>query len=280
MLDYDLDLPDGPGAEWLRRDTPALFCYLHAVWLISVLIICCTSVSMHIRLRRARSKVQQESSECDSTKQKLDKSISRVNGIFYGLANFYLLHVMVLAFVDAVICFNLLEDDYTAEPDTWTASLIVEIAVYCIYLIALFLAAFVCLPLLQLAIATWGLARLAKRREKATLARVMPQARLVSNCVALLHSMITFAIVAFWAPTDKTVTRDIVVLTLCGSTVMWLQASWAFNFRSSSLSNIDVSFGQLSRVLMMFGGDIKIAHGDCEAMPLPPPYKDEPVEEK
>ena len=114
----------------------------------------------------------------------MNKKLLKVTKGHFFVAIFYMVNVFVITMVDAVICATTLSKDASSDPTAWTTKLLLEVAVYCVYLLAIFVAAFFLVPLVQLLCITWLLARFSNRYGKNVLIDFIPEARFFSTHIA------------------------------------------------------------------------------------------------
>lgn len=172
----------------------------------------------------------------------MNKKVLRVTRGHFYVANVYMLHVLLLAMVDAVICAITLGKDASDDPEGWTKELVLEVALYCVYLLGIFAASFVLVPLIQMLLITWVLAGSSIKNGKNILSDYIPEARFTSTHIAQIWAMLSFFLVAWWPPAGSYTLWRYVALQACvGSAFAWLEASFAFNFRSDVLHDRELN---------------------------------------
>ncbi|EMC93439.1 hypothetical protein BAUCODRAFT_240492 [Baudoinia panamericana UAMH 10762] len=201
MVDWNRELEvTGWQAGWLSRDTPAFDMY---VGVFSATILVFTLGSVFLISRRQRQVLGRLES-------KLGKEAATAQAVRYGMrhgdrrnwiyAVVLLMQVPAIASVDAYIAIVAAKEVVEDGSQVFDVSAIVEIVTYCIYTLAAFTGAFVLAPVLQIAATNWLLSRWARKRGITDLSEYRPQARLYSTQLAMLWSLLCFAVTMVWSP--------------------------------------------------------------------------------
>lgn len=130
----------------------------------------------------------------------MHKKAEKVTKSHFAVAITYLLHAFALALVDGFIAVLALRQDFKSNGDEYNSDAWVEIGLYVVYLTVLFAASFFFVPLLQMLLVTWSLARFKKSRNCSTLADYIPEARFLSTVIAQVWCMATFFVT--WSSPD------------------------------------------------------------------------------
>ena len=230
----------------------------------------------YFNIRQSTSELAANPSKRTEILIKMNKKVLKVTRGHFYVAITYMVHVLALGMVDAVICAMTLGKDATDNPEAWTSRLIVELTLYCLYLILIFVGSFLLMPLAQILFVTYVLTRVGKKHGSITLADYIPEARFTSTHVAQIWSMGSFFLIAWWAPTENGSIWRYVVLQACfGSALTWLEASFAFNFRADTLHDkeLRVTSGGVREVLAMFGKTVKVVHTKAQTKDTLPKYQ-------
>ncbi|KAK5126981.1 hypothetical protein LTR85_008340 [Meristemomyces frigidus] len=279
MLDQEVDIT-GWHAEWITRTLPAFETYTTIVVNgLSVAILVLALIGF-FGIRRNSKELKANPDNRAAIFKKINKRVKKSCRGHWAIANVYMLNVVVIAMVDAYIGISAISKDVNEHPSNWTRGAITEVAMYCLFLLVVFATTWIVVPLLQMLLITYSLARFAKKRGVSTLADYIPEARMWSTHIAQIWSMACFFIVAWWVPDDGTsFWRFVVIQASVGSAVAWLDASFAFNFRANMLAEDDfkVSTGGVKEIVRMFARAAKATHmpekQSCEVLPR---YEDLP----
>lgn len=276
-LDHDVQMPAGWQTQWLSRTLPSLRLYTTITSYLLSFTIIALGVGGFVAIRRSTKNLANDPSNRSAIFRGMNKKLLRVTRGHFAVANIYMLHVFAITMVDAVICFLALRDDVSSGSEAWTAQLIAEVAMYCSYLLAIFAAAFILVPLLQMLFITWMLARVSRRNSRDMLADYVPEARFFSTHIAQIWSMLCFFGVSWWAPAaeDASIWRFVALQACLGSTVAWLDASFALNFRFDRLADKEfkLSTAGVKEILAMFGQTVKAVHGKSDGGASLPRYE-------
>jgi hypothetical protein len=280
MLDREIEAPCLWQTEWLHRSLEPLRNYIIVASYALSLIIIALGITGFITIRRSTKKLVNEPSNRASIFQTMNKKVLRITKGHFYVAHLYLLNVIVITLVDAYVCFRALKDDASENPEAWNTTAVLEISVYCLYLLTVFLAAFTLFPLAQMLLVTSFLARFRKNHDLETF---IPEARFFSTHTAQIWSMMSFFVVAWWAPAESHSIRRYIVVQACfGSALAWLEASFAFNFHADKLEqeDLDATSGGVREVLAMFGKTVRSVHRPAEKKDGLPKYEEVATEEQ
>ena len=277
MLEHDVLMPEGWQTAWLSRTLPSLRLYTTITSYVLSFTIIALGLGGFIAIRRSTKKLTNDPNNRPTIFKAMNKKLLRVTRGHFFVANIYMLHVFVITMVDAVICFFALRNDVETGGQAWTAQLIMEVAIYCSYLLAIFAAAFILVPLLQMLAVTWLLARVSRRNTRNTLADFIPEARFFSTHIAQVWCMMCFFVVSWWAPAaeDSSLWRYVALQACLGSSVAWLDASFALNFRFHRLADKEfrLSTAGVREIVGMFGQTVKAVHGKAGVSESLPTYE-------
>lgn len=274
MLDHDIAVPAGWQTAWLERTLLSLHCYTTITSYTLSLAIIALGVGGFISIRRSTKKLAADPSNRQTIFSLMNKKLLKVTKGHFFIANIYMLNVLCITMIDAVISAIALKKDMSTDAEAWTTELMVEVAVYCVYLLVIFVAAFVLVPLVQILLVTWCLVRFSK---KYTPADFTPEARFFSTHIAQIWSMMSFFVVSWWAPaSDNSFWRYVLLQACFGSAIGWLEASFVFNFRADKLQveHLDISSDGVRGILVMFTRTVKSVHAKPESTDLLPRYED------
>jgi uncharacterized membrane protein YhaH (DUF805 family) len=274
MLDREIDGPCGWQLEWLYRSYSPLRTYIIIASYSLSLMIIGLGIAGFLTIRRSTKKLVSEPSNRSSIFNTMNKKVLRITRGHFWVAQLYLLNVIVVIMVDTYICFISLKKDAAKHPEVWTPEAIMEIAIYSIYLLTLFLGAFTLFPLLQMLLAASLLTRFKRHHNLETL---IPEARFFSTHTAQIWAMLSFFVVSWWPPVESDSTLRYVVVQACfGSALAWLEASFAFNYHSDKLQqeDLDAASGGVRQVLVMFGKTVRSVHTLSEKAEGLPQYED------
>ncbi|KAK3704397.1 hypothetical protein LTR37_013820 [Vermiconidia calcicola] len=265
MLEHDIPIPKGWQSAWLHRTLPALQWYT---------TIASSASSSSVEARSDWLPTQRFTARYFG-----HKKTQRIAKGHFFIANIYIVHALVIAVVDAVLCAGALSNDVAAEPELWTRDAILEVALYCGFLLVVFLATFFLVPLLQMLAVTSFLARL---KGTGDLTDFIPEARFLSTHIAQMWCMMAFFGVSWWSPDNDSNSfwRHVMLQACIGSAAAWLEASFVFNFRSENLEDVRVAAGGVQQILSMFTKTVKAAHTNEKAALLPTHEKTAPHTER
>ncbi|KAK5174385.1 uncharacterized protein LTR77_001465 [Saxophila tyrrhenica] len=281
-MDREIDMPCGSWqTQWIERTYNPLRSYiLLASYALSLTIICLGVVGF-FTIRRSTKELINDPAHRTSIFTAMNKKVLRITKGHFFVAHVYLLNVIVITLVDAIVCFLVLKDDAVSDPSVWNTTAVLEVAIYSFYLLALFTAAFTLFPLAQMLVVTRFLARFKRHHD---LDSFVPEARFFSTHVAQIWCMLTFFVVAWWAPAQSNSVRRYVAVQACfGSALAWLEASYAFNFHSDKLEQDDLEAvsGGVREVLAMFRKTVRAVHAsEKHGLPRYHPSPDAPSEKQ
>lgn len=265
MLDHDVLMPEGWQTAWLSRTLPTLRIYTTITSYVLSFAIIALGLGGFIAIRRSTKKLANDPSNRPSIFSAMNKKLLRVTRGHFVVANVYMLHVLLITLVDAVICTIALRKDLSSDSEAWTTQLMVEVAIYCSSLLAIFAASFFLVPLLQMLAVTWMLTRASSRYTGHSLADFIPEARFFSTHIAQIWCMLCFFVISWWAPAAEgsSLWRFVVLQACFGSAVAWLDASFALNFRFDRLADKEFKLASagVREVVAVFGETVKAVHG-------------------
>lgn len=261
MLDQEVEV-SGWHAAWINRTMPAFQYYTNTVSYTLAFTIVALGLLGFIGIRRCTKELKANPDDRPAIFKKINKRVLHVCRGHWMVANIYMLNVLIIALVDAYIGARAIGKDVSEQPENWTRGAILEIAAYCFYLVAVFSFTFVVVPLAQMFLVTWLLARFARKQGISTLAEYIPEARMYSTYIAQLWTMVCFFVVAWWVPVDNSFWRYVVLQAAMGSAVAWLDASFAFNFCAEKLAekDLELSTGGVREIVKLFGKTVRVTH--------------------
>lgn len=236
-MDHEIDMPTGWMGLWLERLHPDLYTYSSITYLVLSMAAVALGVKSIISLRRTKRELTANPSSRAAIMSTSTAEMLKLNrGQFYVAAT-YLCLAMAIYGVDTYIAFTALYDDASENPTVWDRAMILELAIYTVGLLAVFTAVFLLFPLLQVMLAFKLLHR---RNPSATLASSIPGARVLTTQIGQIWSVLAFMLMAYWPTYDYATTRILFVEAVFGSAIMWLQLSFALNFRVQQLEGVEV----------------------------------------
>ena len=273
MLDHDIVTPEGWQTAWLSRTQPTLRAYTTITSYVLSFTIIALGLGGFIAIRRSTKKLSNDPSNRPSIFSAMNKKLLKVTRGHFFVANIYMLHVLVITLVDAYICTIALKNDLSSDPVAWNTQLVVEVAIYCSYLLAIFAASFVLVPLLQMLAVMWLVTRASSHYAGSSLATFIPEARFFSTHIAQIWCMLCFFVISWWAPDGEgsSVWRFVTLQACMGSAVTWLDVSFVLNFRSDRLADkaFQLASADVREVVAVFGETVKAVHGRPSKDSLP-----------
>ena len=130
MLEHDIPIPKGWQSAWLHRTLPALQWYTTIASYMLSLAILALGLSGFIIVRRSTKRLAADSASYGEILRTLYRKTRRIAKGHFFIANIYILHALVIAVVDAVLCAGALSNNVSAEPELWTRDAILEVALY------------------------------------------------------------------------------------------------------------------------------------------------------
>ncbi|KAK5131900.1 hypothetical protein LTR08_000488 [Meristemomyces frigidus] len=250
-------------ADWISRTLPSLQTYTCTVIQALSLAVALLSLLALLGIRRSKKELDSDPNNRAAIFKHADLRLLKISRGHWGIANLYMLNAFVVAMVDAYIGLSVISKDVSENPQKWDSSAMLGLGAYCLYLMVVFALAFFIVPFLQMLCVTYLLASFARRRGVSTLSKYVPLARLFSSHIAQLWAFISFATVTMWTPAgDQPFYRYILLQAAIGSTVAWLDASFAFNFCADKLADEDLtlSTGGVTEIVRLFGKAAKATH--------------------
>ena len=279
MLEHEIDIPEGWQTAWLLRTSQMQHCYTTVALYALSLAIILLGLMGYFSVRSSTKELAANPTDRSVIFNKMNKKALKVTKGHFWVAIVYMLHVIVFTGIDAIICAIQLGKDAASDPEAWTTQLMVEMALYSVYLMVLFAASFILVPLVQMILVTYGLARFSRRHGSNALADYIPEACFLSTHVAQIWCMVSFFLVAWWAPSnDSSIWRYVVLQACFGSALAWLEASFTFNFRAGNLQDkeLNAANGGVRELLYMFHKTVKAAHSKSTGADGLPSYEEVP----
>ena len=242
-LDHELPPPPGWPTAWVDRDLPALAWYITAVMLFLGLSMIFLQVRSIVNLLRTRRELATNPSARAAIFKQLYKRMLKTDRGQFKIALAFMANTLVITLVDGFIAVFVLYNDVSDNSAEWDMEMMIEVGLYCAYLLVLFVASFVLVPLLQMLAVTWGLTRFGKKNK---LSDYIPQARHVSTAIALMWSAASFAVICGWpvvGSSEQTAMRFVVLEAVWGSALAWLEAAFLFNYLSHAIGDKELVRG-------------------------------------
>ncbi|KAK5117661.1 hypothetical protein LTR62_005084 [Meristemomyces frigidus] len=273
-LDKSIDIT-GWHAAWLTRSLPAFTLYTNLTLNTLLFATCALGLATFFRLRSYNSQLKADPSNRASIFSRLDATVLKGCRANWYIAVLYLVNAFAISCVDAYIGVVALKEDVGADPQGYDREFVTEAVLYCAYLTVVFLTTFFFVPLMQMLVVTSFLAGYMRRKGLTSLARHVLEARVYSTNIALMWTTVLFFVMAWWVPSDDgSLARWIVLQAAMGSSIAWLDASYAFNFCSDRFADKDwtVGDGRVMDIVRMFAETVKAAHtvekGGEDVLPL------------
>lgn len=152
---------------------------------------------------------------------------------------------------------------------------------FSLFLGVLFTLAFVVVPMLQMVLATYLLARFVRKDQSKSLNDYVPEARLITTHVAQFWTFACLLLTVFWMPTYYTTVRFVALQAAWGSAIAWMDAAFAFNFCAEKLADKDLNLSTngVREIVAMFGETVKAVHGKGGEKDILPRYEEVAQEE-
>lgn len=263
-MDHEIDMPTGWMGLWLERLHPELYTYSTITYLVLSMAAVTLGIKSIIHLRRTQSELIADPSSRAAIMSASSTGMTKLNrGQFY-IAATYLFLAMAIYCVDTYIGFVALYDDASDNPTVYDRAMILELAIYTVGMLAIFTAIFLLFPLLQVMLAFKLLQR---RNPSATLASSIPNARVLTTQIGQIWSVLAFMLMAYWPTYDNATTRILVVEAIFGSAIMWLQLSFALNFRVKQLEGLEAQQLLVSREAIIGYGTQIFTRREQESLP-------------
>lgn len=242
-LDQDIPAPAGWATAWIDRDYEPLTWYTLAVIIVLSFSVAFIQMRASVHVRRAAKELDANPSDRTAIFAKLDKRAFKTSKHTFQIALAYMAHAIALTLVDSGIAVFVLYTDVKEHPDVWDKEMVTAVAFYVTWLLVLFAASFVLVPLLQMLAVTWALTRFSKKN---TLSEYLPQARSISSPIALVWSGACFYITLYWpiaGDSEMTSMRFFVLEASWGSALAWLEAAFLFLYMSHAIGDKELSRG-------------------------------------
>lgn len=265
--------------QWLQRELTSLHCetmmVVYAITFISLFI----GVRALLRVRRCRKELEAEPSDRAAIIARSDKQLHKSTKTMFFLSHIYLIHSLALWAIDAGIGVSLLFQDVNKRPEDYTPTVWLDVAIQTTSMLAIFSAVFLIFPMLQIIGVAYIVKKSSPKNGDGTLSAYISEGRIVTTHLAQLWLTIGFCVVAWWPVFEMTVARLIVLEAVFGSGLAWLNASFAFNFRSETLCKVrtEQAFGVRGHA-KIYGKQAMAVYGEKEA--LLPKYEETAQNEK
>lgn len=242
-LDHEMPPPSGWPTAWVNRDLPALEWYVVAVAIILNFTMAFIQLRCAKHLYRGRKELAANPSDRAAIFKSMHKRELKTNRGQFKIALAYMANTLIITLIDGFIALFVLVKDVSENAEVWDREMVIAVALYCVYLLVLFVASFILVPLLQMMAVTWALTCFSKKNN---LSDYVPQARSCSTMIAFLWAAASFCVVCGWpvvGKSDRTATRFIVLEAVWGSALAWLEASFLFNYLSHAIGDKELSNG-------------------------------------
>lgn len=188
-------------AGWLERELPAFQNYVNGLTISLQLCIIALGLLTAFKMRGYKKELLAKTSSRAGTFARLDQTVMKICRGHWVISLVFLLNTMVISCVDAYVSLGALSKDISEDPTAYDGAAIVEIGLYCVFILALFLTTFFVVPLIQMLLLTSVLARFMRKRGLTTLAPYIQEARLCSTHIAQFWTIAAFLMMAWWVPT-------------------------------------------------------------------------------
>ncbi|KAK3670553.1 hypothetical protein LTR78_009521 [Recurvomyces mirabilis] len=274
MLDKTVEI-SGWHAGWISRTLPAFDLYANITQDVLLLSITLLGIYSFFRLRSYGQQLKANPSDRAAIFKRLDATVLRGCRANWYIAMLFFLNALAISGVDAYIGIVAIKDDVNQDPTGYDKQFIIEAAVYVAYITVVFMTTFFVVPLLQMLLVTSILARVMRKRGLISLSGHMLEARVYSTNIAQIWTIVLFFAMAWWKPsTDASLTRWIMLQAAMGSSLTWLDASFAFNFCFKKIADKDFTIGdgRLTDILRMFADTVVAVHtlekGNTTSLPV------------
>jgi len=265
-------------ATWLDRKIPL---QTHAGCAILSLNIIITIVCITYSVIAGKNCIQDFKNGLvgRSEQKEWNRRFRRVDLTFFHLSIFNMLAVLLMNLADAYICVFALSTD--AAEETWDRKFIMQIALYSLGVLAVFSAAFVLVPLVQMVLATFVISRIREADTgTASMSKYVPAIRACSSRICYFWTICSIILTFSWPPVIDTLTRDVILLAVWGSALGWMEASLIFTFHSRMINEEHYKKIAASRGMRQFIAalveTVKSAHAKDEKLSLLPSHGAEP----
>ncbi|EME50328.1 hypothetical protein DOTSEDRAFT_69005 [Dothistroma septosporum NZE10] len=237
-MDRELDPPAAWTESWLARTHDGLHIETLAVVYLLALSAAFIGLRALFMLRRCGKDLAADPSDRTQTYLDCTKRVKKCTQRQWFISNIYLLHAIAIWIVDASIGVWAIHNDIVSNPKQYSAGMWIELAFHSVSLLAIFMAVFFIFPLVQV----MGIGFLVRRSgaARASLVDYAPEVRILSTHIAQLWAMLGFMIIAWWPVFDNTFHRLVICEAVFGSALVWQHISFAFNFRSEQLQEVEV----------------------------------------
>lgn len=246
-MERDLEVPEW-AQQWLSRTHPRLQSYTLLMTYTLAAILLYTGISTLILTRRDQAAATAEPSARAEIFHKATNRIQSITRRSFFISCIFLLHALAIWCVDAGIGIGAIWNDIDDNPSVWDAAFILELAIRSMGMLAMFIVVFFAFPFLQML----GLGYLLSRSysEEDT---YVPGMRVLTTHFAQMWLMLGFFFVAWWPVFEYSTIRLLALEAVFGSGLMWLHASYTFNFCAQPPSQVEVR-----PLLGLRDGDIRV----------------------
>lgn len=189
MFDFEehyIEVPDNWQTAWLDRELLPLTWYLQAVSLALALVIIVLGLLSIRTKRRAVAGLNEEPSRRIEIIARREKRLLQFTRGYFFVAMGYIVHTVALYLADTVICIKFLSKDVASQPEAYTKDRVVDMALFCIWLLVVFMTAFFFVPLVQMVLVTKLLRRFSKKHGSEILSDFVPEATWIGTHIALV----------------------------------------------------------------------------------------------
>jgi len=266
-------------SPWLNRDSPALNTYGSGLLVFNAITaVVLAAFSLFTKARHDKASRLAAADGRTLSKEQRDahtQRLHRVDKTMYKLAMFDMANLIAITLADGWLCMKGLGNTIVVSHETtgWDYRVIMFYAAYIIFYFVVFTAAFTLFPMLQMILASRFLSRFSQRSDRHPLTHYLPMARGFSNAMSLTWTLCCLVVTLYWSPmSDNTIMRYIVLESVWGSALAWLEGAFAFNFRADRLGDKDPSFsdGRIQTLVSLFGETAVSNHSKEEKKSLLP----------
>jgi len=266
-------------SPWLARDHHSLKHYGFGLLVLnaSTAVVSATFVLVtNARHKRASHLAAADSRALSKEQcQKHAHRLHRVEKTMFKLALLDMANLIAITLTDGWLCTTGLGNTIAISHTTigWDHRIIAHYTAYIIFYFILFSAAFTLFPILQMVLASRFLAGFQPHPDRLPLTHYLPVAREYSTAIAFIWTLCCLVLSLYWSPmAANTILRYVILESAWGSALVWLEASFAFNFRADRLADKDLSFsdGRIKTLVSLFGETVVSNHSREEKKSLLP----------
>ncbi|KAK4634503.1 hypothetical protein CLAFUW4_00056 [Fulvia fulva] len=237
-MDRHLEPPAAGTESWISRTHDGLRIETLAVVYLLALSAALMGLRALFTLRRCVKDMAANPSDRAQTYADCNERVKKCTQRQWFISNIYLLHAMAIWLVDASVGVWAIYNDVDANPEQYNAQIWIDLAIHSVSMLAIFMGVFFIFPLGQIMVVGSLIRRFGTTR--ATLADYAPEVRILSTHIAQLWAMLGFMIIAWWPVLDHTFYRLVICEAVFGSATVWQHISFAFNFRSEQLHDVEL----------------------------------------